>query len=184
MVANFPHIQVLPVPERFDDATHFAQARQISVDVPNNGAGKSDNYINDMIPVCVDINDNAENCSTADALALALLSHHFDPNKPLAHEVLMSMAKLMGEGCFKEIKRVLGWILDTRHLLASLSSNKFTLWSAGLKLRINCGTLLSSGQEALVGNLKHVGYLIPLMHHFMAASTASRMPLSHVTCTR
>jgi hypothetical protein len=50
---------LLPDPERIDDPIHFAQARLISVNVPANYHGKAYNYIDDMKPVCVDINNNA-----------------------------------------------------------------------------------------------------------------------------
>jgi hypothetical protein len=39
---------LLPVPERIDDATPFAQARKMSVNVSINDAGKAYNYIDDM----------------------------------------------------------------------------------------------------------------------------------------
>jgi hypothetical protein len=158
---------LLPAPERNADDTPFAQARPMSVSIPVNDVGKADNYIDDMTPVCVDIADNAERCGAAAALVFDFLSRPLDPNESLPREVLLSMTKLMGEGRFQEIKTVLGWTLDTRRLLVSLSSDKFSLWSADIERHILSGSLLAAALETLVGRLEHVGYLIPLMRHFL-----------------
>jgi hypothetical protein len=90
----------------------------------------ADNYIDDMTPACVDINDNAELCAAAAALVFDFLSRSLDTNAPLTREVLLSMVKIMGGGRFQETKTVLGWTLDTRRLFVSLSSDKFSLWSS------------------------------------------------------
>jgi hypothetical protein len=117
--------------------------------------------------VCVGIDDNDEHCSSTTSLAFALLAHHFDPNEPLPHEVLLSMAKLMGEGRFQEIKTVLGCILYNMHLFVSLYYDNPTLWSADLRLHISHGTLPASELDNLVGCPNHMGYLTPLMCHFL-----------------
>jgi hypothetical protein len=91
------------------------------VDVPVNYSGKADTYIDDMIPVCVDIDENEERCGAAASLAFDFLSRPVGPHKPIPREVLLSLTKLMGEGCFQGTKTVLGWNLDTRRLLMLLS---------------------------------------------------------------
>jgi hypothetical protein len=158
---------LLPNPERFDSSIAFAQARPMSADVPVSDHGKADNYIDDMTPVCVDINDNAERCATAAALVFDFLSRPLNTNEPLPREVLLSMVKLMGEGRFQETKTVLGWTLDTRRLLVSLSSDTFSLWSSDIRRHILRGSLLAPELETLVGRLEHVGYIIPLVRHFL-----------------
>jgi hypothetical protein len=77
------------------------------------------------------------------------------------------MVRLMGEGSSQAIKTVLGWTLDTRRLLVSLSSNKFVLWSSYIRRHIFRGSLLVSYLETLVGRLEHIGYLVYLMHNFL-----------------
>jgi hypothetical protein len=154
---------LLTDPELLDSSIPFAQARPMSVDVPVNDHGKADNYIDDMTPVCVHINDNADSCAAAAVLVFDFLSRPLDTNVPITREVLLSMVKLMGEGRFQKTKTVLGWTLYTRQLLVSLSSDKFSLWSSDIRRHIIRGSLVATKLETLVGRLEHVGYLIPLM---------------------
>jgi hypothetical protein len=139
----------------------------MSVDVHINDAVKAENYIDNMMPLYVNIDDTAKRCSAAAVMAFTFLSHPFDPNDPLPPEVLLSMTKLMDEGCLHEIKKVLFWVWDTMHLLVSLSSNKSTLWSVGFRFHISFGTLIVFELETLAGHLGYVGYLTPIMHHFL-----------------
>jgi hypothetical protein len=101
----------------------------------------------------VDSDDSAERCGAAASLAFDLLYWHLDPNEPIpTHEVIFSLAKLMGEGSFQAcdldgIGLDSGYYETAPRVPVAPTSNKFAIH--------------------LVDRLEHGGYLIPIMRHFL-----------------
>ena len=58
-------IHEIPPPVPLSDAIPYAQARELSVDVPLQTCGKTDVYIDDFITIGSDINDNLERITKA-----------------------------------------------------------------------------------------------------------------------
>jgi hypothetical protein len=62
----------------------------------------------------------------------------------------------------------LGWLLDTRRLLNSLTLDKYSEWAAAtifILITKSCGY---DDLETLVGRLNHVCFIIPVARHFMS----------------
>jgi hypothetical protein len=159
--------ELIPVQERLEDETPFSQARPISVDIPVNDTGKANNYTDNMVPICLDIGSNAELCTDFAAISFDVLGRHLEGFEPIAREVLLSLSKLLGEGRLQEVKTVLGWNLENFRLLVCLPSDKFGVWSADIESHISKWSILTAELKTLVGRLEHVGYLLPLVHHFL-----------------
>lgn len=66
-----------------DAAIPFKPAKELAVNLPMNNKGSMDVYINDMLPICHDIGDNAEQCAAAVLLALHIMGLPVHPNEPI-----------------------------------------------------------------------------------------------------
>ena len=77
------------------------------------------------------------------------------------------MKKLQAEGQMEEIKTVLGWTLDTRHLLISLPESKVTAWKSNIMTMIAHASATTKELDTMLGQLNQVGFIIPMMRHFL-----------------
>jgi hypothetical protein len=68
----------------------------------------------------------------------------------------------------KEQKTVLRWLLDTRHLLVQLSTNKFMAWTNLIKMVIQQGTMTAKEVKSIIGHLGHLVMAIPFVPHFLS----------------
>ena len=75
------------------------------------------------------------------------------------------MKKLQGQ--MEEIKTILGWTLDTRHLLISLPESKVTAWMSNIMTMITHASATAKELDTMLGCLTHVGFIIPMMCHFL-----------------
>jgi hypothetical protein len=75
--------------------------------------------------------------------------------------------KLQAEAGLEELKTVLGWLLDTRHLLVKLPKNKFDAWTNLINTVIQRGTTIAKEVESIIGQLGHLRMAIPFVHHFL-----------------
>jgi hypothetical protein len=145
------YYRLLPTPEHLKEDTSFAQARPTTVDIPINNAGTSYNYINDMMPVCVDINMNTERRTTVTPLAIDIIGRQLDTLYRLPRAVILSISKLLGAGKLQEANAVIGWIIDTGCLLIRLPSNISSIWSNNIGTHVKRGSLLITELETFVG---------------------------------
>ena len=76
--------------------------------------------------------------------------------------------KLHAEAGLEEQKTVLGWLIDTRHLLVRLPKNKFIAWSNISGEMMQKGTTIAKELESIIGRLVHLGMAIPLVYHFLS----------------
>jgi hypothetical protein len=76
--------------------------------------------------------------------------------------------KLEAEAGLEEQKTILGWLVDTCHLLLSLPNNKFVAWTAILDKVLEGGTTMAKDMESIIGRLGHLGMAIHTVYHFMS----------------
>jgi hypothetical protein len=155
-------------PMILDDSTPFAKALPLAVDIPTETIGKADNYLDDLIMII--LGDNPENIkrgNSAATLALEILGRPNAEQEPLSRSHLVSLSKLIAEGRLEEIKVILGWALDTRRLILSLSKEKFDEWSRDISHMISNKSTTGRTITTTVGRLNHVGYIIPTARHFL-----------------
>jgi hypothetical protein len=62
----------------------------------------------------------------------------------------------------------LGWLLDTRRLLISLTLDKYSEWAATIIFILITESCVYDDLETLVGQLNHVCFVIPVAQHFMS----------------
>ena len=76
--------------------------------------------------------------------------------------------KLESEAPLEEIKVILGWLIDFQWLLIFLPENKFLAWKAAIETMINDGTATAKILETNIGQLGHLGMVIPFVHNYMS----------------
>ena len=89
-------------------------------------------------------------------------------SEPIPRKAIISPNKLKAEGAIEERKLLLGWLLDTRHLLISLPDDKLKAWSKDIKSLLGTKQATHPLLDKLVGRLNHVGYIIPTARHFLS----------------
>ncbi len=77
------------------------------------------------------------------------------------------MKKFKVEGRLEEVKKVLGWILNTRSLTLSLPHDKLSDWSHDIRKLISRKKSHFKFLESLLGRLNHVACSFPPMRHYM-----------------
>jgi hypothetical protein len=165
-----PAQPVAPAPVRLPDSIPTAQASQLAVIPPPAPRFRIDGFIDDLINVFPDTEENCARLPHVVPLAIHATSrpHAGDDVEPVPRRPLLSDEKLIAEGAPEEIQTVLGWLLDCRRLLAALPSDKFDAWTTEI-LSIICNQHCSRKDlETIVGRLNHVSFSIPLARHFLS----------------
>jgi len=139
MELHSPIQDSIPLPSYLPESTPFKALAKLAVTVPINDKGKADVYIDNVIAICPDIEDNAAQTSAATPLAIHSRGRQLlSTCEPIPCDDLLSLNKLAAEGQMSEIKTKLGWVINTRSLKISLSSAKYIAWSRNTQSLIEC----------------------------------------------
>ena len=76
--------------------------------------------------------------------------------------------KLIAEAGAKEIKIILGWILNFRTLTIALPKNKYVAWKVAILEILEAGNTSFIELEPMIGRIVHLGIVLPSIHHFMS----------------
>ena len=147
--------------------------------MPPNDIGAADVFIDDFLPVALDINDNVKRVGYAVRLAIHSVGRQVSPNEPLPHQGLISMSKLAAEGRMEETKMGLGWLINTRTLSVSLPQSKFLGWRNEILAMLALTDVFGSDLEALVGRLGNAAMILIQMRHF-----TNRIRYLSIACQR
>jgi hypothetical protein len=103
----------LDLPDSLPDNIQFSQTKELAVSIPINDIGKADIYIDDIIGIALDKNDNVNRVSVAIPLAIHCLSRPLDPLDEISRKEIISLKKFAAKGQPSEIKTILGWAVNT-----------------------------------------------------------------------
>jgi len=151
-----------PISTTLDDPLHlpdnipFHAAKELSVKLPTNPLGYIDIYIDDNIGVTPDLNDNALRMNQAIPLAIHTLAHPIGASDVIPRRDIISLKKFKAEGQLHEVKKVLGWMLNTWSLQISLPSEKYIEWSNDVSKQITAKKTHHKLLESLIGWINHV----------------------------
>ena len=98
---------------------------------------------------------------------------HAGDREPILRQAILSLLKLLIEGSPAKQQIVLGWLLDTRSLLESLPSDKYSAWLATIESVIKDKGYTKGDLKTLEGQLNHAAYVIPLARHFLTLLRAA-----------
>jgi hypothetical protein len=164
---------LVPPIDLIDEAVPFAKGAEQIVNLPVDPQGMGNVYIDDLIQTAVIINgtNNAIRCERATLLEMDACAWPKHLNKLIPRKDMEAHNKLKAEAGLEECKTILGWLVDTRHLLLSLPNNKFVAWTAINREVIEQGSTTAQEMESIIGCLGHLGMAIHFVYHFL-----SRLP--------
>jgi hypothetical protein len=130
--------------------------------------GYADIYIDDTIGITPDLWDNTKRLSRAIPLAINSIARPTEDLDVIPRKDIILMKKFKVEGRLEEeVKKVLGWILNTRTLTLSLPHDKLRDWSHDISKMISGKKLHFKSLESILGKLNHVACSFPPMRHYM-----------------
>ena len=145
----------------------FAQARTLSVPLDNEPDSKADVFVDDIMSVTVNINDNLDRLVTAPCTVIHAIAHKAVGNTHIQRQDLISDEKNEAEGAPEEIKICLGWTLNTRKLLVSLPSHKYQAWNTQVEEIITAKSVNYKTLESVLGRLENVAIIVKMFGHFL-----------------
>jgi hypothetical protein len=145
----------------------FHSAKDLSVSIPTNPIGFIDIFIDDFIGVALDLGDNTSRLQKAISVAIRTLTRPLDDSDVLPRRDIISLKKYKAEGRLEEVKKVLGWIINTRSLKISLPSDKFTEWSRDIQNTLSAKKSHHKKLETLIGRINHVASIFQPLRHYM-----------------
>ena len=157
----------IPAPKILDENIPYAQARSMSVKLPNEDCGKSDVFLDDIITCAVDINNNLDRITKAPITVIDAATNN-GSSAGIKRDPMVEMEKAAAEGPAEEIKIVLGWRIDTRRLLISLPDHKFIAWSAQIDMTLSKPTVSNKTLMSILGRLENVAQILVILGHFFS----------------
>jgi hypothetical protein len=94
-------------------------------------------------------------------------------------EDLLSLTKFIAEATPAECKTILGWDIDTRRLLISLPTPKYTAWCHDIERLLTEPKVATKDLEITIGRLNHAGFIIPLARHFLSRLRTALFAAQH-----
>ena len=169
----------IPPAVDLDPSIPFAQARELIVDLPIEDEGKTDVFIDDLISVAVDINNNLDRIRTAPCTVLHAIAHSSSHPTHLKRDNLIADDKNDAEGAPEERKICLGWLLDTRKLTVSLPTHKYKAWSTQITDMLDQKTVSEKLLASVLGRLENVATIIVMMGHFLSNIRGLQIQANH-----
>jgi hypothetical protein len=131
-----PHSTKLPPPPLSEPPDiPLAIAQPLSAPLPINDASKSEVYIGDLFN-CY-LHRPLQRGSEILSFVLQPLCRPPNSSDPIARDDVLSISKFLAEAAPSEVKTILGWMVNTRHLLLSLPPNKVRPWSASVQAMLD-----------------------------------------------
>jgi len=130
--------QLGPIDAVWNESTSSAEGLELIVEIEINPRGTTDDYIDNLISLTVDVEgtDNIVRCDRATLLAFDTCSRPLHENEPIPRETMEARNKLESEALLEEQKVILGWLIHFRRLLIRLPKNKFVAWSEAIRKMI------------------------------------------------
>ena len=160
-------VNFIPEMSSVDDSVPFAQSRDLSVDIPIETCGKSDVFIDDVISVCVDLDDNVERLTAAPCTVIHAVSHKATNTFDVERDDMLEIDKTNAEGAPSEEKICLGLLLDTRRLLVKLPFHKAVAWTSQINSVLSSKSVGSKKLQSVMGRLENIAMIIPMLGHFL-----------------
>ena len=161
------YVQKVPLPKELPSHIPFAEAKEMSVTLNNDESCKSDVFVDDIITVGVDINNNLEKIVAAPCTVMHAVAHKATGQTFIPRQDLIADDKNEAEGGPEETKTILGWEIDSRQLLVKLPSHKFIAWSSQVESFLTRKTANSKDLRSVLGRMENIAIMIPMFGHFL-----------------
>lgn len=158
----------VPMPKRNSGSKLIRAAKEMAVEIPTDFPSRSDDFIDDIINVCVDDPEVLERSGMAGPLVVdATMRPHAGDREPVKRRSNLGGEKLASEGTHAEVQQVLGWETDAKALEIRLPHDKLTAWTRETRQIVKHKRTTFGELETTVGRLNHVAMIMPLTRHFL-----------------
>ena len=123
-------IHEIPNPIPLPDNIPYAEAKNMSVNVPVGKNGKTNVYVDDFITIGPDLDESLDRIIKAPATVIHAIADNSINSNQIPRDNILAIDKMKAEGAAEERKICLGWMLDTRRLLVSLPDHKTIGWKS------------------------------------------------------
>ena len=161
------YVTNIPPPKPLPEDIPYAMARSLSVSLENEPSAKADVFVDDIMSIAVDHNDNLTRLATAPCTVIHAIAHKACGQTYLKRQDLISAEKNEAEGAPEEVKICLGWLFNTRKLLISLPTHKFEAWDAQICSIIKAKSVSFKLLETVLGRLENVAIILTMFRHFL-----------------
>jgi len=161
-------IHTIPDPVPLNDDIPFAQARDMSVYIPLEKHGKTDVYVDDLITIGHDDEDNLDRITKAPMTVIDAISDDHIPHESIPRDDMVAEDKTKAEGAAEEVKVCLGWVLDTRRLLVRLPDHKNIGWKSQIEQVLKSETVGWKDLASVLGRLENVAQVLVVLGHFLS----------------
>jgi hypothetical protein len=148
-----PLSEMLPAKISLPDDILFEIGKELAVNIPVDGHGKSECFNGDKLTQTVNMpgSDNVFRGERAVLLAIHILAQPLLDMEPMPQETMATMAKLLAEASMEETKIMLGWLLNFRTLIISLPDNKAIAWANKITSMLEEGKTNAKRLERYIG---------------------------------
>ena len=158
-----PNNNKIPPPEVvYDKNRNFSKARPLAIKFDYQPI-YIDGFVDDLITVVVTMDTLIERATNVVPLAIHSVFRPLDHKEPIHRDDILSERKMKGEGALSEVKQILGWTVDSRRFIVSLSTEKEAHWQQNLNQLIQKGQkgtkIKTKELESMIGKLNHTTYL-------------------------
>jgi hypothetical protein len=119
------------------------------------------------IGIAPGLQKNVRELSIIMPLVICLLGRPLHASEPIIRKWLLSLTKFAAKGRPKEIKIVLGWLLDTRQLLVLLPEYKQIVWKDQIQTILKESKATLEELENIKGRLNHLACIDWAACHFL-----------------
>ena len=163
-----PDPKSIPPPIQLANDIPFAPAlpADVSLNLPRHGW--IDGYIDDIVGVCLNLQDNATRTTKAILLAIAIFARptNATPNN-IPHPYILSLKKWLAEGQQEEVKTVLGWVINTRSMMVALPLDKAIAYRKQINEILVANKVANKNLESIIGRIERTSYVVPNSKYFI-----------------
>ena len=161
-------VNEIPRPRKLPSNIPFERAKEISVPLHEEDECKADVFIDDIILVAVDKDDNLQRIIAAPCTVMHAIAHSSSNGTFLPRDNFIADDKNDAEGAAEEEKICLGLVLNTRTLTISLPTHKFKAWSAQVNETLHKRKIDIKSLRSLLGRMENIAIIIPMFGHFLS----------------
>ena len=124
--------------------------------------------MDDFITIGPDIGNNLERITDAPITVIHVVAgNSFTPNS-IPREDIVALDKMKAEGAAEERKICLGWMIDSKRLIVSLSDHKMIGRMSQIITIMEQRTVSEKDLASILGRLENVAQVLTVLGHFLS----------------
>lgn len=167
-VTHSSNQHLIPLPEGLASHIPFSPALATDVFLQNIPLAKTDGYLDDGITVALDLPTIIDCAVAALPLVLHLLFRPFSKEEPIHRTNVLFLQKVAMEGTLRELIKYIRWLTNTPAFTIALPQDKAAEWLNQIDQLIAQWHPTFADLDSTIGQLNHVGFIIPNTQHFLS----------------